>query len=112
MRAAMRPLAHLGAAFVARKYDARGDAERVDAVLARLRDALGGREYLLDRFTYADMTMAVALQSIKAPDALKLGPATRATWTDPVRAQRDADLLAWRDAIYRKHRSRSEERAT
>lgn len=112
-RPALRPLARFGAAFVARKYDARGEEERIDAVLARLRAALdGGREYLFDRFSYADITMAVALQSIKAPEGhLKIGPATRETWTDTLRASRDTDLLAWRDAIYRKQRRHAAERA-
>jgi glutathione S-transferase len=108
-RPALRPLARFGAAFVARKYEARDDAERIDAALGSLRAAIeGGREYLFDRFPYADIAMAVALQSIKAPGGhLKIGPATRETWTDPMRASRDADLLTWRDAIYRKHRSGS-----
>jgi hypothetical protein len=35
---------------------------------------------------------------------IRLGPATRAAWTTPSLEARFADLLAWRDALYEKHR--------
>lgn len=78
--------------------------------LERLRGALTGGPYLVrDRFSYADIAMATALAALEppardlAPEA-GLGPAWRACHTDRPLADEFADLLAWRDEIYRRHR--------
>lgn len=36
--------------------------------------------------------------------SIRLGPATRAVWTQPALAAEFADLLAWRDGLYAAHR--------
>lgn len=57
-----------------------------------------GGDHLLGRFSYADITMAVVLESI-APMARtqpRLGPATHRCWCDPALASEFEDLLQWR----------------
>jgi len=72
--------------------------------LEEVREALKGKSYLLDGFTYADIAIAASLQSVRPHDAAPLGPATRAAWTNDELASEYDDLLMWRDAIVRKHR--------
>jgi glutathione S-transferase len=112
LRPWLRPVTRFGARWFARKYDLRLDeeAEQMGAVrgaLIALRGALaGGSSYLLGSFTYADIVMAVLLQSVVpvVQPHIPLGPATRRVWTSPVLAAEFADLVAWRDQLYRRHR--------
>ncbi len=113
MRAAMRPLALVGSAFLVRKYGA--GREQLDAAdhamregLDALRDALaGGRRYLLgDAFTFADLAMAVTVQCVRPPAGyLAIGEPMREAWTDAALCERYPDLLAWRDRVYADHRA-------
>lgn len=112
LRPWLRPLTRYGARWFARKYQLRLDAQAeqtgaVRAALTVVRAALaGGSPYLLGSFTYADIVMAVLLQSV-APVVqphMPLGPATRRVWTSPVLAAEFADLVAWRDQLYERHR--------
>jgi glutathione S-transferase len=67
---------------------------------------LGGRPYVHDVFTYADIIAATAVQLI-APVGehyIALGPVKRRTWSDPDIAVEFGDLMSWRDALYEKHR--------
>ncbi|WP_171441117.1 glutathione S-transferase family protein [Myxococcus xanthus] len=111
LRSVLAPSARLGARFVARKHQTPVDIaaavhEKVIPTLERLREALGGRDYLLSRFSYADITAALMLQFVRAVDDgyLPLGPGTRAVWSDAALASRFPDLLEWRDGLYAKHR--------
>lgn len=57
-----------------------------------------GGDHLLGTFGYADIAMAVVLETI-APVARTvppLGPATRRCWSDPALAEEFRDLLDWR----------------
>ena len=109
LRRAMSPAATLGIAFMRRKYGfdhvARAETRLADA-LAQLREALSGRDHLLDTFSYADIAMAVVLQMVSpvSDDRIRLGPATRRAWTHPELARDYADLVEWRDRLYAKHR--------
>ena len=48
------------------------------------------------------MAMAVVLQVVSPVDPayIRLGPALRRAWTEPVLAREHADLVAWKDALY------------
>ena len=60
---------------------------------------------LLERFSYADVTMAQVLAFVRPPSmGIKAGPAVRKAWADPLLAERYADLIAWRDALYTRYR--------
>ncbi|QRN98183.1 glutathione S-transferase C-terminal domain-containing protein [Archangium violaceum] len=110
-RGLFAPSATMAARFLARKHHAPAD---VDAAISatvipafeQLRAALGGRAYLRDRFTYADITAAVMLQFVRPVDDayLPLGPGTRELWSHADLATRFPELLAWRDDLYAKHR--------
>jgi glutathione S-transferase len=111
LRPWLRPLTRRGARWFARKYELGLDEA---APLAALRSALVSlRErlaksspYLLGSFTYADILMAGLLQAV-APvsnEYIRLGPATRAIWSRPALAADFTDLVAWRDALYARHR--------
>ena len=78
----------------------------VQAALTELRAALGGGDHLLPAFSYADIVMATLLQGVVpvADRYVPLGPATRAAWTQTELAQSNADLVAWRDRLYERHR--------
>lgn len=78
------------------------------AELDRLEQALDGRPYLLgDAFSYADIAMALTLQQVQPVDPRfivrmeGLGPSGMHV---PELASRHAGLLAWRDALYARHR--------
>ena len=65
--------------------------------------AKAGGDFLLGRFSYADIAMAVVLEAV-APSARTeppLGPHTKACWTDATLAREFADLLAWRVRLVR-----------
>ncbi len=112
-RSTLRPLTRMAASYMARKYDADRDVidraqSSLDAGLEKLRAALSnGREYLVGNdFTYADITMATTLQAVVPPPGFRgRGAASRAVWTDDARRERFADLVAWRDRIYARHRN-------
>jgi glutathione S-transferase len=111
LRGLMAPSARLGARFIARKHQATSDVEAaieqtVVPALEKLRTELGGRPYLKDRFTYADINAAAMLQLLRPADDryMPLGPGTREVWTHATLGARFPDLLAWRDDLYAKHR--------
>jgi glutathione S-transferase len=112
LRPLLRPVMRVGTKWFARKYGLR--LEDTATPLARLRSTLGtlrealskGSEYLLGSFSYADIVMATCLQGVSpvADRYLRLRPATRRVWTNDVLATEFADLIAWRDRLYEKHR--------
>jgi glutathione S-transferase len=105
-------MATTAAMFLGAKYDVPRDPEREAEEVLRpafteLREALRGRSYLLDRFTFADIAMASSLQTLRARKGSPLGPATREAWENAALAADFEDLLAWRDEVYAKHRTRA-----
>lgn len=75
--------------------------------LERLRSGLAASSpYLLGAFSYADIATASLIQAIAPVDDrhMRIGPATRATWTNASLAAGYADLVAWRDRLYDAHR--------
>lgn len=92
-----------------------GDATReLVAVLDRLRRDLAassahtnGVAHLLPAFSYADVAMAQVLAFVDPPRThLRVTDATRTSFRDPELATRYADLLEWRDGLYRELRDR------
>ena len=112
LRRVGRPLGRMGAAFLTRKYrldriPAATARETIGLALEAVREARAdGRPYLLgSEFTYADVTTAVSMQFVEPPAEryCSLGPASRGCWTTPDLAKDYADVLAWRDDVYRRH---------
>jgi glutathione S-transferase len=111
LRSALRPLAGMGMAYIARKYrlSAQAPQEARDTmrrILEQLRAGLKGRSTLLSDFTFADLTTAVALGAVRPVEhpALPLGPGMRAAFTEPLLVEEFGDLLAWRDRLYAERR--------
>ena len=112
--AAMRALplanvgARLGAAFIASKYNARLGAvdDRMRSGLRAVRDALGGKSYVLEEFSFADIVATSIVQAIApgSDEYVEFPPATRKLWNHPKLANEFAELVEWRDAVYAKHR--------
>ena len=107
----LRPLARFGTRWFARKYaidvgSIEADRQGVRALLDELRRRIAGRQFLFDRFTYADVIVATCLQLVKpvSDQHWRLEPAQRRVWTRPELAREYPDLLEWRDAIYDAHR--------
>lgn len=109
-RPAMAKVAELGIAYVGWKYGASanegGALSTIEATLVALREALGGRPYLLEKFGYADVAMAAVMQFLRPVEhaSVRIGRATREAMTNADLAAKYADLLDWRDAIYANHR--------
>jgi glutathione S-transferase len=116
---ALRPrlagVARLGTAYIRWKYAVRPvPDEELEADLAAVRAAVGSGHptapdaprYLLGRFTFADVAVAVALQVLRphARFPTALGPAQRDTWARPALAARWEDLLVWRAVVIDHHR--------
>jgi glutathione S-transferase len=109
---ALAPVARATASLLARKYGAPAHddasvAERMVPRLAALSAALDGREYVTGAFTFADVVVASMLQCVTPVEhpSWVVGPATRRAWTEPALAERFADLLAYRDRVYARHRA-------
>jgi glutathione S-transferase len=102
--------AAIAARYVGNKYGAKieGAREVCRTGLLALRARIGGRKYVYDTFTFADVIAATALQFVSpvSNDIIRLGPATRRAWTEESLAAEFADLVSWRDAIYAEHRPR------
>jgi len=96
-----------------RKYAAEGVTEaeavaRLRDALLELRAALGGREWMLGEFSYADVTGAMALGFVSPHARAPLGPASRPLWTVATLAAEFADLVAFRDRVVDEVRRRRE----
>jgi glutathione S-transferase len=110
LAAAIAPLAGIGMRLFKRKYGIDPlDGPRHEAALRSFLDrarAATASTYVLGSFSYADIAVAVAIQFVEPPpdERLPLQPATRRCMGTPSLAADFADLLAWRDALYERHR--------
>ncbi|CAL8465486.1 g5022 [Coccomyxa elongata] len=80
--------------------------DKTRAVLKSLRAAIEENNgYVLGSFTYADITMAVAVQVVApvGPPFTKLSDDRREDLTNHELQAEFGDLLTWRDAIFQKH---------
>lgn len=80
--------------------------DQMFVALGEIEQALGKREWLLDAFSYADITAAVALSFVSPHASAPLGPTSRTLWTEPALAERFAGLITWRDRVLAEARSR------
>lgn len=112
VRRLARPLGRQVMRWFGRKYaipgaDAAAHQAKIREGLMAVRAAISGESsYLLGSFSYADIIVATMLQAVRPVDDayLRLRPATREVWTSAELAAEFADLIAWRDALYRRHR--------
>lgn len=93
------------------KYKMREEEDSHERTLLGGLDALAAavspeRPYLLGQFSYADIAMALLLQSVRPVDEafMPVGLGGPEAWSNPRLAERYAGLLQWRDALYAKHR--------
>lgn len=110
----LTPLADLGVAYLGMKYDFRHaiiaeEKKKTREFLNRVRKALGGKRFIYDHFTYADITASGALQFVRpvSDRYVKLKPAIRDTFTQNDLATEFADLVEWRDKLYADKRGES-----
>ena len=102
-------MAKQAAHYVLRRYQRPGDSalwlETILSGLVALREGLGGRDYLLDSFTFADIAMATSLQMVLPPASryVQMGSFSRQCWTRHELVDGASDLLAWRDRIFERH---------
>lgn len=105
-----RALGRLGVRYLTKKYAFQEQADEARLALMRealteLRATLASGDHLLDgRLTYADITMAVALQMVSPPERTPIGPRSRVHWTVPELVAEFGDLVAWRDRLYARFR--------
>jgi glutathione S-transferase len=102
------PAVWMGSRFIVSKYDARDGAidERIRKGLLAVRNAVGKKEYVYDSFSFADIIGASIVQTVQVLDEkfLELPPGTKRLWHHEELAKEFADMIAWRDRIYEKHR--------
>lgn len=80
----------------------------LDELRATLAEAHGTPKTLLGQFTFADIAMAQVLAFVEPPRfGLRIGKASRATFSDAPLRDRYADLTAWRDALYDAYRPKA-----
>jgi len=112
LRPYLVPVGRSAVTFMNRKYrtdhvdDAYAGAT-IRSHLGELRLALGGRQHLIgDALSYADIVMAVSLQLVAPVDDryIRLGPETRTCCTCDELVREFADLVSWRDELYRRFR--------
>lgn len=112
-----RALSRAGITRTLRKYEGLRDRDAARAALAEVleevRAALAkapagsGARTLLGRFTFADVAIAQVLAFVEPPAfGLKLGNATRRSFSDDALREQFVDLVAWRDALYQAYRPR------
>lgn len=96
-----------GARFLLWKYGAGAEDEEAAVAtmrggLTRLRAALGDGGFVLDRFTYADVAMAVTMMFIAPPpdDLVRIGPKARPHWNCPELAAEFPELVEWSHGVY------------
>jgi glutathione S-transferase len=109
-------LTRAGIARTLRKYRGLRDRDQARAELAHVLDEItavlakapgAGVKTLLGRFTFADVAVAQVLAFVEPPAfGLKLGKATRRSFSDDELRTRFVDLVTWRDALYGAHRPR------
>ncbi len=103
--------ARLGIAFITRKYAAHDESvdDRMRAGLLAAREAVAGKPYVLDAFSFADILAASIVQAVEPVDDayLPLPPPTRRVWTHDALRGEFADLVAWRNRLYAEHRPRA-----
>jgi glutathione S-transferase len=111
LRRLLVPFTRYGTRWFARKYaldlhDTRTPHEALRAALDALRKAIAGSGYVLGQFGYADIVMATMLQGVVpvSDDYLPIGAATRQAFTLPELGAAYADVIAWRDGVYERHR--------
>ena len=115
LRGALSPMVGTVTSFLASKYDvetktAEQTTSELRALFGEAEAALGsdpkGKYLVGDRFTFADASIASALRAVRPEENAPMGPATRKAWSnDALAADYEDTLLAWRDALYAKHRA-------
>ncbi|HRP69036.1 MAG TPA: glutathione S-transferase N-terminal domain-containing protein [Turneriella sp.] len=103
----LTPLADMAAAYLSIKYDFRHaivaeEKRKVREALTKVRQALKGKNFIYDTFTYADITASgpLAFVSPVADKYIPLKPALREAFTQKDLATEFADLVEWRDKLY------------
>ena len=107
VRSVLAPTAALASSFLLSKYDLPEDFDvekTLQAGYEEVRKGLAGKEHLLGKFTYADIAVATALQTLRPHPSAQLGPGTSKAWSHAKLADEFSDLVAWRDRIYEKYR--------
>ena len=102
-RGSMRFLSRAGAARLDKKYAHLCKPRAIHKAMEATRDGLkkSGSDYLLGKFSYADITMAVVLEVI-APIARTeppLGSESERCWRDAELAEEFDDLIQWRNRL-------------
>lgn len=102
------PAVWLGSRFIVSKYDANAGSvyDRIHRGLSTIRSAVEKTDYVLDSFSFADIIGASAVQAVHPFDDkyLPIPPGTKRLWSHEELSQEFADVIAWRDRIYEKHR--------
>ena len=104
-------LAKTGIAFFRFKYrfskhDTGQWLKMLTTSLEEMAVVLSRQNYLLGRFSFADIAMAVVLQFVKPVEnqPIKIPARSAGCWETPDLQERFGHLLAWRDELYANHR--------
>jgi len=113
IRPLMLPVATTGLYYFKTKYgfDWNRREEYIETMsqgLRKVKEQLtNSGDYLLGKFTYADIALAVTLQMIEpvGNKYIPLDSNTESCWKTPELKEEFSDVIEWRNRIYQKHRS-------
>lgn len=113
IRPIMLPVATMGLYYFKAKYGFNWNKreEYIETMRLGLRKVkkqlTNSGDYLLGKFTYADIAIAVTLQMIEpiGKKYIPLDSDTESCWKTPELKEEFFDLIEWRNRIYQKHRS-------
>jgi glutathione S-transferase len=109
-KGSLTSLVTVGTNYLTKKYQLNSKTlsereEDLRTALLKVRDGLKNSKYLLGAFTYADITIACALQMLTPYEKSFLGKNSelKKCWTHDKLASEFSDLLQWRDEVYKNH---------
>lgn len=113
LRRATRWMVPIGTGYLIREFEVRkktitGFEEDYRQVLNAFRGRLASSQTgcLLGDFSFADIAAAAALQGVEPVEhpTIPMSPGIRNLWRHPELAKKYADLVEWRDQIFKAHR--------
>lgn len=111
MRSALTPMAYVATEYILRKYRLEEDSDEallrnMDGFFDKADKALNGRKFVFEKFSFADIVIATAIQAITPVDDkyIYLGLPSRRCMCEPYLADKYSPLIQWRDGIYEQYR--------
>lgn len=111
LRKAFVPMAYVATEYILHKYQLEEDGDdqllrNMDEFFGRADQALKGRRFVFEEFSFADIVIATAIQAITPVEDkyIYLGLPSRKSMCEPDLAKKYPSLITWRDVVYEQYR--------